>query len=145
MASYNAVMQEMGATSIKGAPKPGPTPAAPADVAAPPADAEVTATGLASKMLNAGTGTVKPGPTSVVTVHYTGWTTDGKSFDSSVARGKPASFPLNRVIPGWTEGLQLMTVGEERRFWIPSELAYNNRPGRPQGMLVFDVMLMGIK
>jgi hypothetical protein len=145
VASYNQVMQEMGATSIVGAPKPGPTPPAPADVANPPADAEVTATGLTSKILSPGKGSLKPGPTSVVTVHYTGWTTDGKSFDSSVARGKPASFPLNRVIPGWTEGLQLMTVGEERRFWIPSELAYKGRPGRPQGMLVFDVMLMKIK
>src|SRR6476661_334796 len=73
---------------------------APEDVAAPPADAEKTASGLVSKVLKAGKGTTHPAKTDVVTVHYTGWTTDGKSFDSSVARGKPASFPLDKVIPG---------------------------------------------
>jgi peptidylprolyl isomerase len=80
-------------------------------------------------------------------VHYTGWTTDGKMFDSSVARGEPATFPLNGVIKGWTEGVQLMVVGEKRRFWIPGNLAYDNspRPGAPKGMLVFDVELLAIK
>ncbi|NUN14346.1 MAG: FKBP-type peptidyl-prolyl cis-trans isomerase [Myxococcales bacterium] len=117
---------------------------APPDVAAPPADAEKTASGLASKVLTGGMGQTRPGPTSVVQVHYTGWTTDGKAFDSSVARGQPAQFPLNRVIPGWTEGLQLMVEGEERRFWIPEELAYKGQQGRPQGMLVFDVELIKI-
>ena len=117
---------------------------APPDVAAPPADAQKTPSGLASKVLQPGTGTQHPGPEDVVTVNYTGWTTDGKMFDSSVTRGQPANFPLNRVIPGWTEGLQLMTVGEKRRFWIPEELAYKGRPG-PQGTLVFDVELLGIK
>jgi peptidylprolyl isomerase len=117
---------------------------APADVAAPPADAEVTASGLASKVLEAGTGTVHPDAWDSVTVHYSGWTTDGKMFDSSVSRGKPATFPLNRVIAGWTEGLQLMVVGEKRRFWIPEEIAYGGRPGAPEGMLVFDVELIGI-
>lgn len=115
---------------------------APSDVAAPPADAAKTASGLAWKVLQAGTGEEKPGVDSVVTVHYTGWTTDGKSFDSSIKRGKPASFPLKRVIPGWTEGLQLMHKGEKVRFWIPEELAYKGKPGRPQGMLVFDVELL---
>src|SRR5690606_11800581 len=95
---------------------------APADVAAPPADAEKTESGLASKVLAAGKGNVKPGESDTVKVHYTGWTTDGKMFDSSVKRGEPAEFPLNRVIPGWTEGLQLMVEGEKRRFWIPKEL-----------------------
>ena len=113
-------------------PKRAPMPAAPADVAAPPADAEKTASGLASKQLRAGDGGAKPGATSVVTVHYTGWTTDGKAFDSSVARGKPATFPLNRVIAGWTEGLQLMTVGEERRFWIPQTWRTRDVPDLPQ-------------
>ncbi|WP_373048650.1 FKBP-type peptidyl-prolyl cis-trans isomerase [Vulgatibacter sp.] len=117
---------------------------APPDVAAAPADAQKTESGLASKVLQPGTGDKKPGPEDVVTVHYTGWTTDGKMFDSSVTRGQPANFPLNRVIPGWTEGLQLMTVGEKRRFWIPEELAYKGRPG-PQGTLVFDVELVAIK
>ena len=80
----------------------------------------------------------------MVDVHYTGWTTDGKMFDSSVLRGKSAQFPLNAVIKGWTEGVQLMVEGEKTRFWIPSELAYGNRPGRPQGTLVFDVELLKI-
>ena len=120
---------------------------APADVAGVPTDAELTASGLASRVLVAGTGSEHPGPESNVEVHYTGWTTDGQMFDSSRMRGKTVVFPLNRVIAGWTEGLQLMVVGEQRRFWIPAELAYANssRPGAPQGMLVFDVELIDIK
>ena len=118
---------------------------APPDVAAPPSDAETTASGLASKVIQAGTGSQHPGPTSTVTVHYTGWHTTGEMFDSSVARGAPASFPLNRVISGWTEGVQLMVPGEKRRFWIPEDLAYGGRPGRPAGMLVFDVELISIQ
>ncbi len=117
----------------------------PADVAAPPADAEKTPSGLASKVLTKGTGTEKPEAQDAVEVNYTGWTTDGKMFDSSVTRGKPAKFPLNRVIAGWTEGLQLMVQGEKRRFWIPVELAYQNKPGKPAGMLVFDVELLSIQ
>jgi peptidylprolyl isomerase len=117
----------------------------PNDVAAAPSDAEKTASGLASKVLNPGKGTTHPAKTDVVTVHYTGWTTDGKSFDSSVARGKPASFPLDKVIAGWTEGVQLMVEGEKRRFWIPEELAYKGKEGRPAGMLVFDVELISFK
>ncbi|NNF52698.1 MAG: hypothetical protein HKN59_09700 [Gammaproteobacteria bacterium] len=121
--------------------------AAPPDVAGVPADADITASGLASRLLVAGSGSEHPGPESSVEVHYTGWTTDGQMFDSSRKRGKTAVFPLNRVIAGWTEGLQLMVVGEQRRFWIPAELAYANssRPGAPQGMLVFDVELIDIK
>ncbi|MEE4273315.1 MAG: FKBP-type peptidyl-prolyl cis-trans isomerase [Thermoanaerobaculales bacterium] len=119
--------------------------AAPADVAAPPADAEVTDSGLASKVLAEGSGTAHPDAWDSVTVHYTGWTTDGTMFDSSVTRGQPATFPLNRVIPGWTEGVQLMVVGEKRRFWIPEEIAYGGRPGAPAGMLVFDVELISIE
>jgi FKBP-type peptidyl-prolyl cis-trans isomerase len=118
---------------------------APADVAAPPADAEVTASGLASKVLQPGTGDEHPSASDIVEVHYTGWTTDGAMFDSSVVRGQPAGLPLDRVIPGWTEGLQLMVPGEKRRFWIPEELAYAGRPGRPAGMLVFDVELLRIQ
>ncbi len=117
---------------------------APADVAAPPKDAEHTKSGLATKVIKAGTGSQHPAATDTVKVNYTGWTTDGKMFDSSVSRGKPATFPLNRVIAGWTEGLALMVVGEKRRLWIPEELAYKGRPGRPQGMLVFDVELLDI-
>ncbi|HXU80902.1 MAG TPA: FKBP-type peptidyl-prolyl cis-trans isomerase [Polyangia bacterium] len=139
------------------APTPTPTPAAPAedkskipappDVAAPPADAEKTASGLASKVLTKGTGTEHPAAIDRVKVHYTGWMTNGKMFDSSVMRGEPATFPLNHVIRGWTEGVQLMTVGEKRRFWIPPELGYGDKDmgnGRPFGMLVFDVELLDI-
>ena len=138
-------MQEIGATKSINVPKRKPMPKAPADVASPPSDAEKTASGLASKVLKKGDGGKKPLATDVVTVHYTGWTTDGKAFDSSVSRGRPATFPLNRVIKGWGEGVQLMTIGEERRFWIPEELAYKGRAGAPQGMLVFDVELLEIK
>lgn len=123
--------------------RPSAVPA-PDDVAAAPGDAERTASGLASKVLTRGTGTSHPDENDRVTVHYTGWTTDGNMFDSSVTRGQPATFPLNGVIAGWTEGVQLMVVGEKRRFWIPEELAYQGRPGRPQGMLVFDVELVRI-
>lgn len=123
----------------------GPVPPTPADVAAPPADALVTKTGLASKVITAGTGTVHPRATDDVTVHYSGWTTDGEMFDSSVRRGSPATFGLTQVIPGWTEGLQLMVVGETRRLWIPEALAYRGASGRPAGMLVFDVELLAIE
>ena len=128
-------------------PKPGDIPAPP-DVAAKPADATTTESGLAFKVLQKGTGTEKPAPEDTVKVHYTGWTTDGKMFDSSVKRGKPTEFPLNGVIKGWTEGVGLMTVGEKRRFWIPGDLAYGEtprRPGAPAGTLVFDVELIEIK
>jgi FKBP-type peptidyl-prolyl cis-trans isomerase len=119
---------------------------APADVAAAPADASKTPSGLASKVLRAGTGATHPTADDTVEVHYTGWTTDGKMFDSSVARGAPISFPLKRVIKGWTEGVQLMVEGEKRRFWIPAELGYglSPPPGTPAGMLVFDVELLHI-
>ncbi|GAC1352688.1 MAG: hypothetical protein NVS3B20_16060 [Polyangiales bacterium] len=122
---------------------PEPIPA-PADVAAAPADAEKAKNGLASKVLQKGTGTAHAAAEDSVKVHYTGWTTDGKMFDSSVQRGEPISFPLKQVIPGWTQGMQLMVVGEKRRFWIPEELAYKGQPGRPHGMLVFDVELLDI-
>jgi FKBP-type peptidyl-prolyl cis-trans isomerase len=126
--------------SIKSAPK------APADVKAAPEDAEKTESGLASKVLEKGKGTTHPSPTDNVSVHYSGWTTDGKLFDSSVSRGTPATFPLNRVIPGWTEGVQVRVEGEKRRFWIPGKLAYgdNPPPGAPAGLLVFDVELLKI-
>ena len=119
----------------------------PKDVNSVPSDAEVTASGLASRVLTAGTGTESPAAADTVTVHYSGWTTDGNLFDSSVERGEPTSFPLNRVIKGWTEGLQLMVLGEKRRFWIPADLAYGENPGggRPGGLLVFDVELLGIE
>jgi FKBP-type peptidyl-prolyl cis-trans isomerase len=126
-------------------PEPPPPPQVPPDVAAAPSDAKKTASGLAYKVLTEGSGKDKPKETSTVSVHYAGWTTDGKMFDSSITRGRPSTFPLNRVIAGWTEGVQLMAVGDKWRFWIPEELAYKGKPGRPQGMLVFDIELLEIK
>jgi peptidylprolyl isomerase len=117
---------------------------APPDVAAPPAGSLKTTSGLSTKVLQPGAGTRHPRPTDQVRVHYTGWTTDGKMFDSSVARNEPSEFALNQVIRGWTEGLQLMVEGEKRRFWIPANLAYEGQPEKPQGMLVFDVELIKI-
>jgi len=130
----------MAAVSAQ-APPPSAIPA-PSDVAAPPADASKTPSGLATKVITPGTGKDHPGKDEAVTVNYTGWTTDGKMFDSSVARGKPATLPVNRVIPGFGEGLQLMVAGETRRLWIPESLAYKGEAGKPAGMLVFDVTLM---
>lgn len=115
----------------------------PPDVAAAPADALRTPSNLASKVLQPGTGSRHPRANSEVTVHYTGWTTDGKMFDSSVARGEPTTFRLDGVIPGWTEGVQMMVEGEKRRFWIPARLAYEGLQG-PQGLLVFDIELIRI-
>jgi peptidylprolyl isomerase len=118
---------------------------APADVKSPPADAIRTASGLAYRVLQPGINARHPRVNSQVTVHYTGWTTDGKMFDSSVVQGRPATFSLDGVIPGWTEGLQLMAEGGRTRFWIPAKLAYEGQPSRPQGMLVFDVELIKIE
>jgi peptidylprolyl isomerase len=120
---------------------------APPDVAAPPADALKTPSGLASKVLQIGMSNVRPSARNTVKVHYTGWTTDGKMFDSSVTRGEAIEFPLNQVIDGWTEGVQLMVIGEKRRFWIPGNLAYDNlpMPDAPKGMLVFDIELLGVR
>ena len=117
---------------------------APSDVAAPPADATKTASGLATKVIKPGTGKDHPGKDEAVTVDYTGWTTDGKMFDSSVVRGRPSTFAVNRVIPGFGEGLQMMVVGETRRLWIPESLAYKGQQGRPAGMLVFDVTFIDL-
>lgn len=122
-------------------------PETPKDVAKAPKDAKKTDSGLAIKILTHGKGKTHPGPTSRVSVHYSGWTTDGKLFDSSVARGQPATFALNQVVKGWTEGLQLMVEGDKARLWIPKALAYgdNPRPGAPAGDLVFDVELLAIQ
>ncbi len=135
------LVYETELVEVKKMPEPPPTPK---DVKAPPKDAKKTEKGVFYKVLKKGTGTAKPNDKSKVKVHYTGWTTDGKMFDSSVTRGKPITFGLDNVIPGWTDGLQTMTVGEKARMWIPEELAYKGKPGRPQGMLVFEVELLEI-
>jgi FKBP-type peptidyl-prolyl cis-trans isomerase len=122
--------------------------AAPADVSAPPDSAQRLASGLAYQILRPGSGHEHPGLDSIVTVNYTGWTTNGKMFDSSLTTGEPAEFPLNKLIKGWQQGIPLMVTGEKARFWIPAELAYGvhpTKPGAPAGMLVFDVELLQIK
>ena len=109
---------------------------------------QTTASGLQYLVLNKGTGTVHPGPKDKVKVHYHGTLIDGTVFDSSVVRNKPISFGLNQVIPGWTEGLQLMVVGEKARLFIPSNLAYRNRKMgviSPGSTLIFDVELFKIE
>ncbi len=108
---------------------------------------KTTASGLAYKVLSAGTG-ASPEATNQVTVHYTGKFISGKVFDSSVERGQPATFPLNRVIPGWTEGLQLMKKGGKSMLYIPSDLAYGPQgrgPIPPNTTLIFEVELLDIK
>jgi FKBP-type peptidyl-prolyl cis-trans isomerase len=119
---------------------------APKDVAAPPPDALKTPSGLASKVLIVGLGSIHPTPKSTVTVHYTGWTADGKMFESSYNSG-PATFRVTQVIPGWVEGLQLMVAGEKRRFWIPGNLAYDTNPDptAPKGQLCFEIELLDIR
>ena len=121
--------------------------------ATPPAPATktmtTTASGLKYMVLKKGAGTVSPKATDTVTVHYTGTLLDGTVFDSSVQRGTPATFPLNHVIKGWTEGVQLMHVGDKFKFEIPADLAYGpNSPTPaipPNSTLVFEVELLSIQ
>jgi len=108
---------------------------------------KTTESGLQYKVLTAGSGEIHPTASDSVKVHYHGTLTDGTVFDSSVARGQPISFGLNQVIKGWTEGLQLMVVGEKTRLFIPSDLGYGNRASGPipaGSTLIFDVELLGI-
>ncbi|HKQ62364.1 MAG TPA: FKBP-type peptidyl-prolyl cis-trans isomerase [Candidatus Polarisedimenticolaceae bacterium] len=121
-------------------------PVAPPDVAAPPADAARTSSGVAYKVIKPGAGDRHPKLDGTVRVSYAGWTTDGKVFDSSFAHGKPGVFKLDTNKPqGWNEMLEAMSVGERRRFWVPEALAYAGKPDRPQGMLVFEVELLEIQ
>lgn len=110
---------------------------------------KVTASGLQYEVIQEGNG-LKPTATSKVKVHYHGTTPSGEVFDSSIKRGEPITFGLNQVIKGWTEGLQLMSVGSKYRLFIPQELAYgaNPQPGsaiKPYMPLVFEVELLGIE
>ena len=123
--------------------------AAPAPATSTNGEMTTTASGLKYQVLKHGTGTVSPKATDSVTVHYEGKLQDGTVFDSSIARGQPATFPLNGVIPGWTEGLQLMKVGDKFKFEIPPNLAYGaNSPSPtipPNSTLIFEVELLGIQ
>jgi FKBP-type peptidyl-prolyl cis-trans isomerase len=129
-------------------PAPAPAPAAPA-ASGQTNVMKTTASGLKYQVLKQGTGTVSPKATDTVKVHYHGTLLDGTVFDSSVERGQPISFPLNGVIPGWTEGLQLMKVGDKFKFEIPSNLAYGaDSPSPkipPNSTLVFEVELLEIQ
>lgn len=106
-----------------------------------------TASGLQYLVLNQGDNNEKPSASSKVRVHYHGTLIDGTVFDSSVERGEPLSFGLNQVIRGWTEGVQLMSVGDKYRFFIPSHLGYGNSAAgkiKPGSLLIFDVELLAI-
>lgn len=109
---------------------------------------KTTASGLQYEVVTAGEG-ARPKATDTVTVHYRGTLINGTVFDSSYERGEPASFPVNRVIKGWTEVLQLMPVGTKVRAYIPSKLAYGERGSPPKigpnETLIFDIELLGIK
>lgn len=109
---------------------------------------QTTASGLQYLVLEEGTGTEHPTAKSKVKVHYHGTTIDGNVFDSSVERGEPIQFGLGQVIKGWTEGVQLMVVGQKMRFFIPSNLAYGNRSAgsiQPGSVLIFEVELLDFK
>jgi len=123
---------------------PVPTPK---DVGAPPPDVEVTASGLAYKVLKRGKSNSHPSPDSTIEIDYSGWTRDGKLFDSSILRGEHTRFPLTQLIRGWQEGILLMSPGDSFRFWIPGHLAYDgsNDLSSPRGMLVFDITLYGFE
>jgi FKBP-type peptidyl-prolyl cis-trans isomerase len=115
----------------------------------PKNEMKTTPSGLKYQVMKQGTGTVSPKATDKVNVHYHGTLLNGTVFDSSVERGQPISFPLNAVIPGWTEGLQLMKVGDKFKFEIPPNLAYGERSPSPKippnSTLVFEVELLGIQ
>ncbi len=126
-------------------PPPGTLPA-PADLASPPADAVRSPSGLASRVLQPGSGTTHPQPQDLVEIQYTGWTRDGRMFDSTVPRKATAQFELASAMKGWAEGIGAMVVGERRRLWVPAALAYaDGKSGvGPAGPLVFDIDLVRI-
>jgi FKBP-type peptidyl-prolyl cis-trans isomerase len=113
------------------------------------ADTITTVSGLQYRIITEGSGTENPAPSSIVTVHYSGKLSDGTEFDSSYKRNQPASFPVNGVIRGWTEALQLMHVGDKWELTIPSDLAYGRQGAGnsipPDAILIFEVELLEIK
>lgn len=128
-------------------PLPAQAQTDPLKAAAAEAGAVVTDSGLVFRSLKDGSGR-SPAATDTVRVHYRGTLTDGKEFDSSIKRGQPAEFPLNRVIPCWTEGVQRIKVGGKARLTCPAAIAYGDRGAGgvipPNATLVFEVELLGI-
>jgi peptidylprolyl isomerase len=114
------------------------------ELAGPPEDAEVSASGLASKVLQAGDGDYHPDSNDNVAVFFTGWTPDGVQFLDNSTRDKPAIFKLQEVFAGWREGIQLMVLNEKRRLWIPAKLSPRNATTGPKGSVVIDVELKGV-
>jgi len=125
-------------------------PATPKELGGPPDDAETSPTGLRSKRLVVGTGQVHPAPDEMVEIHYSVWTEDGELYASSILSGKPAQLMIRNNVPGFpdfTEGVQLMVVGEKRRFWIPAGPPYqgtNEQIRPPNGKRVCDLELFSI-
>jgi len=131
--------------------EPAPSRAEPAaappsieEISAPPAAAMRTASGVATVVLRKGSGTQRPRPSDLVTVHYVGWTASGQVFDSSVQRGAPDTLPLGSAPRAWREGVADMTVGEKRRLWIPASLGVPGKAGQPPSAVVYDVELLAI-
>jgi len=123
-------------------------PATPADLRAPPATAKRLDAGVRLQMLQEGRGGAHPSPGSRVRVHFSGWTRDGRLFESTRMAGEPAVYLVTSTLPGWQERLQTMSVGGTARFWIPAALAYGSKPGRPgvpTGDLVYDIELLAIE
>lgn len=123
-------------------------PSTPADLHTPPDRAVKSASGLALLVLKNGDGRQHPAMTSQVTLHYSGWTSDGKLFESTVMSGHPAVYLVGNTLPGWQEALVQMVVGEKARLWVPASLAYGERPVNnmsPAGDLVFDLELLAIQ
>jgi FKBP-type peptidyl-prolyl cis-trans isomerase len=136
--------------------KSGPTPApsrteyklvkkADTPIYPAPENAYRTSSGLRFVVFKRGKNTTHPLSSTTVTVHYEGYTSDKKIFDSSVKRGEPSSFELSQVVPGWREGVKLMTVGDSFRFWIEEKDAYRGAEGKPAGLLIFDVQLIAME
>jgi FKBP-type peptidyl-prolyl cis-trans isomerase len=141
-AAQDDAMQEES-TGTMAAAEPA-APSAPENLT-PPAGAETTASGLAYEVLSEGTGTERADGNDLAVVHYTGWVSDTGEVFATSTTGAPQLLPLEALIEGWTEGLQLMPEGATWRLWIPGELAYQGVEGRPQGMLVFDVELLDVR
>ena len=126
--------------------KPTPKVPAPKDVRQPPKKgATSTMAGVKYRVLKAGAGKDNPKISSQVTIHYTGWTTSGRMFDSTMKTGEPATFGLSGLIDGWKDVIQYMVIGDTFRVWIPEKLAYKGKAGRPAGTLVFDIELLDFK